>query len=101
MHGNEPIIAMRKRGTSPKVVFLNEYPCPTDWTEFHEYATVEIKPTDAIEALDLRFLIGLTVSISGSTIERAKRIAEACKAAGATTVATGCVESDERGFKRP
>ena len=40
----------------------------------------------------MRYLIGLTVSITGSSVERAKRFMEACKAAGAETVAAGYSE---------
>ncbi len=90
MRGHEPIIAMRRSGKRPGIVFLNDFPCKTDWAEYGEHATVQILPGEAIEALDLRFLVGLTVAASGSTDERARKLLEACKTAGAKTiVATG------------
>jgi hypothetical protein len=94
MRGHEQIIAMRKAGKRPGIVFLNDQPSlpgELDWAQFGEHATVEVYG-DTPEALDLRYLIGLTVSITGSSVERAKRFMEACKAAGAETVAAGYSE---------
>ena len=88
MRGQEQIIAMRRSGKRPGIVFLNDYVCKTDWAEFAEYATVQITPSEPIGSLDLRFLVGLTVSITGSTEERAKSLFDACKLAGAATVAS-------------
>ena len=101
MHGHDKIIAMRKRGIAPAIVFINDFACDTDWPKFHEHATVQILPSETIEALDFRFTVGLTVSISGSTLERSKRIAEACRTAGADTVAIGCVAQDDQGYMHP
>jgi hypothetical protein len=97
MRGHEPIIAMRKAGTTPKTVFINDYPCHTslDWHDPGQAygegwpaddATVSTAG-DAISSLDLRFLVGLTVSISSHSEGRAKALFEACKQAGAKTVA--------------
>jgi len=101
MTGHEPILSMRKAGISPGVVFINEYECSIDWAKFGDFATVKVSPTEAIETLDFRFVVGLTVSISGSTIDRAKRIAQACQKAGAVTVAAGCVQHNAQGYARP
>lgn len=79
MRGHEKIIAMRLRGKAPEVVFLNDWPCETDWAEWGEFPTVCVAG-DSIPLLDLRFLIGLTVSISSDSEERAKALFEACKA---------------------
>lgn len=89
MRGHEPILAMRKAGRRPAIVFLNDFPCDTDWSEWGDHATVCVAD-EVPEALDLRFVVGLTVSILGDTIERVKRLAQACKDAGASTVAAGC-----------
>lgn len=78
MKGHEAIIAMRKSGKTPKYVFLNDYPCETNWFETGDHATVCVHG-DAISSLDLRFLIGLVVSISSTDENRAKRLLEACK----------------------
>lgn len=98
MRGHDHIIALRKRGITPAFVFINDYPCDVDWFEYHEHATVEILPSESIDLLDMRFVVGLTVSISGSDLERVKAIAQRCKDAGAAVVAAGCSRKNERGF---
>jgi len=93
MRGHEPILAMRKAGKRPVVVFLNDYPCPgeLEWNEYGEHATVEVCG-DQPELLDLRFLVGMRVSISAETVDRAERLMQACKDAGAELVGAGVVE---------
>lgn len=91
MHGHEPLIAMRKAGKRPGIVFLNDYPDPCEWAQWGDHATICVHG-DTPERLDLRCLIGLTVSITGATVERAKRLMEACKSAGAVIVAAGAPE---------
>jgi hypothetical protein len=86
MHGHENIVALRKSGISPKIVFLNDYPCRTDWFEHGDHATV-CTAGDIVQMLDLRFLVGLTVSISSISEIRAKALFEKCKLAKAATVA--------------
>lgn len=96
MHGHIPLMAMRKRGIKPGIVFLNDYPCETskDWhnpgEEFGEswgldHATV-CTVGDVIQLLDLRFLVGMRVSITSTTEIRAKALFEQAKAHGAMTV---------------
>ena len=76
MHGHLPLIAMRKRGIKPGIVFLNDFPCETakDWhnpgEKFGEswgpdHATV-CTVGDVIQLLDLRFLVGMRVSITST-----------------------------------
>ena len=97
MRGHESIIAMRKSGIAPKIVFINDFPCQTshywrnpgdkfrqEWLADH--ATVSTVG-DALSSLDLRFLVGLTVSISSESELRAKAIAAKAKWFGAKTVA--------------
>ena len=98
MRGHSPILRMRLAGTRPRIVFINDFPT-ADAKDWHspgekygqrwaaDHATVQIDATDRIASLDLRFLAGVTVSASGSTESRAKELLEACKAAGAATVA--------------
>ena len=88
MKGHEPIISLRQSGKKPAIVFLNDFPCDTDWPRFGDHATVDVS-ADQPEWLDLRFLVGLRVSITGTSEKRAKRFMEACKAAGAITVGAG------------
>ena len=97
MIGHLPLIAMRKRGIKPAIVFLNDWPCDTskDWHNPGEkdgeswgpdHATVNTVG-DVIQLLDLRFLVGLQVSISSFSEIRAKALFDQAKAHGAITVA--------------
>ena len=98
MRGHAPILRMRLAGKRTTIVFLSDFVTQVskDWHNPGErygevwpadHATVEIEPTENIATLDLRFLAGVKVSISCTTEQRAKALAEACKRAGATTVA--------------
>ena len=89
MRGHDSIIALRQTGKIPSTVFLNDYACATDRFETGDHFTVEILPSEQPEWLDLRFLVGLRVSVSGSTENRARRLLEACKLAGAAVIAVG------------
>ena len=86
MRGQEHIIAMRLAGKVPKIAFVNDYPCKTDWFETGDHATV-CTAGNALSSLDLRFLVGISVSISADTEARAKAIFAKAKEAGAKTVA--------------
>lgn len=86
MRGHEKVIEARIAGKKPNIVFLNDYPCKTNWFETGEHATVSTD-CDSISSLDLRFLVGLRVSISALTEQRAKALFERVKAAGAAVVA--------------
>ena len=88
MRGHSKIIEMRKDGQAPKFIFINDYPCKTDWFENCDHATVCVSG-DALYNLDLRFVVGLRVSISASTEGRARVIMEMAKEAGAITVGAG------------
>ena len=86
MRGHERLLELRSQGIKPKVVFINDWPCDTNWFETGEHVTISTVG-DSIETLDLRFLVGCTVSISSEQENRAKALFEACKAAKAQTVA--------------
>jgi hypothetical protein len=91
MTGHEPIIAMRNGGKRPSFVFLNDYPCETDWHGHGEHATV-CTAGDVVQLLDLRFLVGLRVSISSQSEVRAMALFEQCKAAGAECVGAAHID---------
>lgn len=86
MRGQEKIISQRLNGHVPSIVFLNDYPCKTDWFDHREHATV-CTAKDALSSLDLRFLVGLRVSITAITLDRAQALFERVKLAGASVVA--------------
>lgn len=85
MRGHEHIITLRKARCTPEWVFLNDWPCATDWAEFGDHATV-CTHEDVIARLDLRFLVGLKVSCGSDTESRAKALFEAAKSFGAQLV---------------
>lgn len=88
MRGHEAIIRMRTEfGVKPVFVFINDYPCDTDWFGDSKFARVCIHGDDVAQ-LDLRFLMGLSVSITASTENRAKALFDLAKQAGASTVAS-------------
>lgn len=99
MRGHENLIQLRKEGKVPKIVFLNDYPCQTDWFEHADHATV-CTAGDPISSLDLRFLVGLTVSISASTESRAKALFTKAKWFGAKTVAACHVQQGVRPWEQ-
>lgn len=85
MKGDDNLIAMRKLGKAPRIVFVNDYPCKTDWFENHEHATISTAG-EPISSLDLRFLTGLKVSISSGSEGRAKALMAKAKWFGAKTI---------------
>jgi hypothetical protein len=86
MRGHDEIIRMRQGGKKPAMVFINDWPCRVDWFDNSDHATVSTAG-DAVEALDMRFAVGLAVSISAQSESRAKALSDACKEAGADLVA--------------
>ena len=97
MRGHTEIIQMRKAGRKPALIFLNDWPLNTKWrepTDSLEVSIMDEKPQHA----DLRFLIGLRVSISCNTEARAKAFFEAAKSAKAEIVASGWSESPKRNW---
>lgn len=96
MNGHLEIIALRKRKVKPEFVFLNDYECQTDWFETGDHVTISLTNKDIPETLDLRFLVGTTVSISTESENRARRLLEACKRAGCSTVAVAVTDSSKK-----
>ena len=97
LHGLEPLIALRKAGIKPQIVFINDFACQTaaDWAQ-PGHAHAQAWPADhatistagcPLSSLDLRCVVGLLVSVCSFDEGRAKRLAELCKSAGARTVA--------------
>ena len=104
MRGHENIITLRKRGISPDTVFINDFPCDTDWfnpgAKYGEvwpsdHATVSTDG-DVIQMLDMRYVVGLKVIIMSESETRAKALFEKAKASGARTVAAGHVIGSTR-----
>ena len=93
MKGHEGIIKLRLKGKAPELVLLDDFSHPspmTDWEGYDSMPTVCVHG-DALEGLDLRFLVGCRVSVTSHSEDRAKRLFNACKTAGATWVAASHV----------
>ncbi len=98
MRGHEKLIEYRRMGKSPRDVFVNDYPCNTDWYENPgDHATISTDGDD-VELLDLRFLVGLTVHISSPSEIRAKALFEACKRAKALRVGASVTQGEKRAW---
>jgi hypothetical protein len=76
---------MRKKGLAPEMVNIDDYDfaSPLALWEEHEHVPTVCVHNDALEMLDLRFLIGITVNISSASEERAKMLFSLCKKARA------------------
>lgn len=86
MRGHEEILKMRSlEGTAPKFVFVNDFPCETDWFQWGDHATVCVAG-DGIEKIDFRFAKGLTLLISAIEKSRAIALLDLGKASGAKVV---------------
>lgn len=91
MRGHENIIALRMKGVRPAgMVWLCDYPVKPEFIEW-QYASDCASPSvsvhgDEIGALDLRFVVGLPVDVTGTDARRVKALAGACKRAGASMV---------------
>lgn len=97
MRGQDGIIKMRKQGFAPAMISLDDFNFPsplTNWQTNGDTPTVCVH-RDAIEGLDLRFLVNMRVSITSASEDRAKRLFEACKEAGAKWV--GASHTEMRG----
>jgi hypothetical protein len=113
MKGQETLIAMRKGGHVVGSVWLDLDPDKQEswrtWTECADFkahpdaalsANVQIEPGESISRLDLRFLVGLTVWVHGSDLDRVQQLHKACAAAGAKRVLSAFMQPDARGEPR-
>lgn len=95
MRGHEPLIAMRLKHKRP--AWVSVAVCKDSWLARHWHEEgmsgphVLIEPSDSIDRMDLRFLVGLHVDIDGDVADeaRVKAVFEACLRAGASRVIAG------------
>jgi hypothetical protein len=103
MRGQDQLIAMRKNGIKPKIVFINDFKCDTarDWSNPGSYKNWEWPSDHAtistaggpLSSIDLRCCVDLIVSITSDDSKRAMAIFEKAKQAGASIVAASHDES--------
>jgi hypothetical protein len=101
MNGHQSVIDLRvHERKAPAMVFINDYPCATDWLEQRDkHATICVHQ-DSLESLDLRFLVGLRVSISSETEARAKVLWKMARDSGAAAVAACHVQVDRKPWEQ-
>lgn len=76
MKGHETIIEMRKQRQAPAWVWINE--TGDDWGKFNDsMPTVVIEPSERVELLDLRWSVGLNLSIAAVGEKRVNQIKSA------------------------
>ena len=79
MKGHDQIIAMRKQGMRPAVLWFSD-------NQVRDQLSVQYEKKDRPGVTDLRFVTGLVVQVEGRELATVKAWAEACKAAGAARV---------------
>lgn len=92
MRGHDQIINFRKLGFRPESVFLWDMPVQLSepqWLEDFRFMEVSTYG-DGTGSLDLRFLVGLPVTVIGEEIARVQAIANECKKVGADRVIASC-----------
>ena len=94
MRGHQALLTLRSQKKRPQGVWISHRRSP-DCMVWHlaadtlPYPEIEILPTDNPENLDLRFVVGLTVHVSGcNDYKLAKRLHNALKQAAAKRVIT-------------
>lgn len=94
MRGHQPLIEMRMARQKPRGVWIAHRPSAfcMNWNRYGDmmhYPEVEILPTENLESLDLRFVVGLVVHAGGcEDFKRSKELHQALLAAKALRVIT-------------
>lgn len=98
MRGHEALLTLRREKKRPQGVWISHRRSP-DCMKWHlaadtlPYPEIEILPTENPENLDLRFVVGLIVHVSGcNNYKVSKRLHDALKKAAASRVITVCGE---------
>lgn len=92
MRGHDRIISMRQKGFKPATVFVCDFPVVVSdarWREDFQHMTV-CTSGDSIGSLDMRFVVGLPVTVLGHELGRVQQIAVECKKSGANLVVAQC-----------
>ena len=94
MDGHRELITMRRAGFKPAFVFVNDFPCQTDWAKWGDHPTICVAG-DTPELQDFRFLVGVTAIVGGTDAERVRRVAKACQAHAKRVIASVAVPVTE------
>ena len=92
MRGHDQIIKFRQAGYRPETVFIFDFPAKVNGPQWREdFRHMEVcTHGDAIGSLDMRFVVGLPVTVLGDEANRVRLIAAECKKAGADRVVAQC-----------
>ena len=93
MRGHEDLIRLRESGVKPTgMVYVDDYKVMDKWVKWLSEKTMVTICThgDDVQSLDMRFLVGMAVNVSGDDIDRVKALSVACKRAGASVVFAHC-----------
>lgn len=101
MRGQEHIVSMRLSGYKPAGVYLWDMPVRIDGPQWAEdFRLMDVCTAgDNVEAMDLRFVVGIPVTVFGDDVKRVRGIAGACRAAGAERVVAQCGDKFAVWFK--
>lgn len=100
MRGHEPLLALRRKGLKPRMVFIDAFEDSDnswrDWpTNDPTHPQIEVLADDSIAGLDFRFVVGLTVMVTGHDKARVNAIRGACIDAGAKRVVAAFIDGDK------
>jgi hypothetical protein len=93
MRGHDPLIAMRQRGFRPRMVFIHcgrdDSKAATDWHETEpDHAHIEVPDGEFITSLDMFFVVGLHVVVTGQNRRRVQAVADLCHQSKARSAST-------------
>jgi hypothetical protein len=94
MNGHEKLVEMRLKGHAPEWVFINDFPCQTNWFETNEQPTICVAG-DNLKQLGFFYLTGLRVVAVSSDLARATYLHSKLIASGAATVASSHIPKDD------
>lgn len=90
MRGAEHIIAIRKKGLAPVLVFVDTNETGEIDDESNQLdqtsANLWIEPGDSVKRLDLRCMVGLQASVTGDSVDRVAEVSDALIRVGARRV---------------
>lgn len=93
MRGHEDLIRLRKAGQKPAgLVYIDDYPVTADCAQWvkHDAAPSICTHGDDLGTLDLRFVVGLKVSVQGDDAGRVGKLSAMCRRMEAEMVLAQC-----------
>ena len=100
MRGHEPLLSLRRKGLKPSMVFIDLFEdSDNSWRDWPNndprHPQIEVSDDDSIAGLDFRFVVGLTVMVTGHDKPRVHAIRGVCIDAGAKRVVAAFIDDDK------